>query len=213
MGRERDFTAVLAWAGCWGKGGKAAFPNCHNHKKFLRFCKRPPCSSSKDAVLGFKLLNTRRSKYYQVRSREHRWILRSFSHRMNKFAEVSDAAATGFSCQQWLLFPRRDGLQQTCYTVLRAGKGRGVLRWDRPVCVQQSRGSESRGIPVCASRKKDIVLSGWQGKVGGNMVAVQYQMQLDPWFSSRLKLVMKAEQTSDHMSGGTQELHSHCCSN
>lgn len=30
--------------------------------------------------------------------------------------------------------------------------------------------------------------------------------------SGFVKLVMKAEQTSDHMSGGTQELHSSCCS-
>lgn len=34
-GRERELTAGLAWAGCCGKGGQVAFPDCHDCKKFF----------------------------------------------------------------------------------------------------------------------------------------------------------------------------------
>ncbi|KAL2309163.1 hypothetical protein Nmel_005346 [Mimus melanotis] len=50
----------------------------------------------------------------------------------------------------------RMGCSEPSMQCCEQGKGRvsPSLRWDRPVCIRQSRGSESRGIPICASRKK-----------------------------------------------------------
>lgn len=73
MGRERDFTAVLAWAGCWGKGGEAAFRNCHDHKKFLWFSKRLPCLAANMPCWDLSCWTQEGSKYFVPESTGEYW--------------------------------------------------------------------------------------------------------------------------------------------